>query len=170
MYCEKCGAKIDEGAAFCASCGAPVGKAAEETSANTENAQTKKNQFAAIMDSADLTGGYDAADINANKVFGIFAYLSILVLIPILAAPNSKFARFHANQGLLLLICSIAYSIVSSILSIILAFIPFIGGIIIGVLGLASLAFLALAIIGIINVCNGKAKELPIIGRYRLIK
>ena len=31
----------------------------------------------------------------------ILAYFGILVLIPILAAKDSKFARFHANQGLL---------------------------------------------------------------------
>ena len=49
----------------------------------------------------------DPADVNANKVMGVLAYLGILVLIPIFAAKGSKFARSHANQGLILLILEI---------------------------------------------------------------
>ena len=37
-------------------------------------------------------------------------------------------------------------------------------------LSLIGLCITALAIIGIVNVCQGKAKELPIIGKYKIIK
>ena len=36
-------------------------------------------------------------DVQNNKVFAILAYIGILVLVPIFAAKESKFARFHAN-------------------------------------------------------------------------
>jgi len=90
------------------------------------------------------------------------------VLVPILAAKDSKFARFHANQGLVLFIANVAWSIVSSILSTILNSINL--GIIASLLSVVSLLFLVLAIIGIVNVVNGKAKELPLIGSFKILK
>ena len=48
-----------------------------------------------------------AADAEQNKVFGILAYLGILCLIPLLAAKDSRFARYHANQGLVLFLGAI---------------------------------------------------------------
>ena len=44
------------------------------------------------------------------------AYIGFLVLVPLIAVPKSKFARFHANQGLVLLIGEVAYNIVRSVL------------------------------------------------------
>ena len=47
-----------------------------------------------------------AADIEKNKAVGILAY--ILFFIPIIAARDSKFAMYHANQGLALFIVAVA--------------------------------------------------------------
>lgn len=108
----------------------------------------------------------DAKDIEQNKVFAIFSYLGLLVLIPLLAAPDSKFAQFHAKQGLnLLLITLIAY--------VPLFFIGFIP--LIGILAwLASMAVgmtaFVLSILGIVNAANGKEEKLPIIGDMALVK
>ena len=38
------------------------------------------------------------------------------------------------------------------------------------ILSLVYIVFTVLAIIGIINALNGKAKELPVIGKYKLLK
>lgn len=116
-----------------------------------------------LNDTPDTTGEYDPADIEQNKVFAILAYLSILVLVPILGAKESKFARFHANQGLVLFIAAIAIGIVIGILQLI----PVLG-IIVG--WIISIALLVLCIIGIVNACNGKAKELPLIGGIKILK
>ena len=35
---------------------------------------------------------------------------------------------------------------------------------------LVSLALFVLAIIGIVNACSGKAKELPLVGTFRILK
>lgn len=98
-------------------------------------------------------------DIEQNKVMGVLAY--ILFLIPLLAAKDSPFAKFHTNQGLLVFLAALAVNIVGAI-------IPFIGWLLI--LPLGNLAVFVLGIIGIINAINGKAKKLPIIGNIEIIK
>ena len=108
----------------------------------------------------------DPADVEKNKVMAILAYLGILVLVPLLAAKESPFARYHTNQGLLL-----------CIISVVLWLILFVGGIVLGAVtgGIGScvtcavglpifICVLVLAIMGIINAVNGKMQPLPVIG------
>lgn len=123
-------------------------------------------KFNEFMNTPDTTEEFDPADIEQNKVMGILAYLSWLVLIPIFAAKDSKFARFHANQGLVLAIAEIVIGIVIGILS----GIPFIGWIFSIIGSLFGLCCLIMLCIGIYNAANGKAKELPIVGKFRLLK
>jgi uncharacterized membrane protein len=60
---------------------------------------------------------FDPADIEKNKTMAGLAYF--IFFLPLLACPDSAFGKFHANQALLLLIVSIAGSIVLSIIPII---------------------------------------------------
>ena len=123
--------------------------------------------MANFLDTTDHTAEFEADDIQKNKVMGIFAYISWLVLIPIFAAKDSKWARFHANNGLILAICEIAIWIVFGLLGII----PY-AGFIFWFLGwLCSLVPIALSVFGIINAAKGKAKELPVIGgKIKILK
>ena len=149
-FCNKCGAQIGDGAAFCPSCGAQSG--------NTQQGYQQQ----------PYQGGNDAVN---NKAMGILAYLGILVLVPIFAAKDSQFARYHANQGLVLAIAEIAYGIVVSILNAILFVISWRLASIVGtILGIVWLGFLALSIIGIINAANGKMQPLPLIGGITILK
>ncbi len=113
---------------------------------------------------------FDANDVAQNKVMGILAYLGFLFLVPLFAAKNSPYARFHANQGLVLFIFEFAYGIVTAILSAILIWIPVVGWILITVLSLLSLVFVVLAILGIVNACSGEPKKLPVIGGITILK
>ena len=122
------------------------------------------------MDNLNQQGAYDSADIEKNKVMAVLAYLGPLVLVPILAAKDSKFAKFHANQGLVLFICSIVYTAALFFISFILYSISDYLGFIVYILRLVNVAFLVLAILGIINAINGQAKELPVIGKIQLLK
>lgn len=88
-------------------------------------------------------------DIDENKVVTFLSYIGFLCLVPLLAKKESKFAQFHAKQGLVLLIAWIIGSITIPIFGI--GFIINIGVII-------------LSIIGLINVNDGEMKELPIVG------
>ena len=145
--CNKCGQQIDDNVQTCPYCGAPNGVAG--------NAQNFVNNF---TNTADSTAQFDPQDIQDNKVMALLAYLGFLFLIPLLAAPNSKFARYHANQGLVLFILEAITSVIS--------FIPF-GWIISGILGIFGLV---LTIIGIVNAANGQAKQLPLIGGITILK
>ncbi len=120
----------------------------------------------AFTNTADSTSQFSQDDIKGNMVVCIFAYISWLVIIPILAAPNSKYARFHSNQGLILAILEIIFGAVFAVLGII----PFIGIVFSIIGGIFGLFFLILSIIGIVNVVNGKAKDIPILGKIRILK
>ena len=124
------------------------------------------DKFNEFNNTADTTAEYDPNDIRKNKGMAILAYLSWLVLIPIFAAKGSKFARFHANQGLVLALAEIICWIVLGILGNL----PIIGWLFSIIDGLFSIVCLLFAIIGIVNAVNGRAKELPIVGKFRILK
>ena len=159
--------ELKEGVRFCPGCGTPVEEPAQTAQ---QNSTSKENSFAAAFNTADTTAQYDPADVEKNKAMGVLAYLSWLVLIPIFAAKDSKFARFHANQGLVLLIASAIFGVVRWILSEILFAISWRLYFVTIIISLLGLVFLALAIIGIVNAATGKAKELPVIGQIRILK
>ena len=112
----------------------------------------------------------DPKDAQDNKIMAILAYLGILVLVPILAAKESPFARYHANQGLILVIAWVAVYIVFFILAIALAFAGL--GWLISLLSFAIyIVLLVLVILGIVNAAKGEAKPLPLIGTlFTIIK
>ncbi|MGE5702185.1 MAG: hypothetical protein ACM32O_06625 [Clostridia bacterium] len=101
----------------------------------------------------------DQQDIETNKVMSALAYL--IFFIPLLAARESKYAMYHANQGLLLFLLAVAVNLIGTL-------IPFIGWFLIVPFG--NLFVMVLAIIGIINAVNGNAKPLPLIGGFQLLK
>lgn len=109
-------------------------------------------------------------EINDGKAFAILAYIGILVLIPIFAAKDNKFARFHANQGLLLFIAEVIYVIFYQIVTYFV--LAFAWGLywLLPILGLCGLVFLVFAILGIVNAAGEKTKELPVIGSIRILK
>lgn len=99
--------------------------------------------------------------IDDLKILSAIGYLGILFLVPYLAHPESKFAVFHANQGLLLFILAVAVNILGSA-------IPFLGWFII--LPLGNIFTLVLLIMGVINAMQGTTKRLPLIGTFDILK
>lgn len=97
----------------------------------------------------------DPKDVEQNKVYAILAYLGILVLVPLLAAKESKFAQYHANQGLVLLIAWIVGGFV--------IWIPVVGWAI-------GIGLFVLWIMGIMNAAQGKMRPIPLLGGIELIK
>ena len=118
----------------------------------------------------DHTSEFDPTDIQNNKTMGILSYIGLLVLVPIFAAKDSKFARFHANQGLVLVIAQAIVTTVLSITAAILGMIPYIGWLLALLIRLIIPVVYIPSIIGIINAAKGQAKELPIIGGIRILK
>lgn len=129
-----------------------------------EDKDSFEEKITALNNTADTTAEYDEQDIQKNKLISFFAYFGILVLIPLLGAKDSKFARFHSNQGLILCVAAIVYYIINAVLlSLHMVWLSML-------LSLVGLVFLVWFIIGIINVVNGRAKELPLIGHFKLLK
>lgn len=103
-----------------------------------------------------------------KKGMAILSYFGILVLIPIFAAKDNAFARYHANQGLIVCICSAISSVCSSLIGSILS--GFLATIFSVVFGIISLLLFILSIIGIVNAAKGQQKPLPIIGGITILK
>jgi uncharacterized membrane protein len=89
----------------------------------------------------------DPADVEKNKVMAILAY--IIFFIPLLAAKDSKFAMYHANQGTWLFIIGL-------IVYVVLTFVTFGCGAL-----FAWLPWTIYAILGIVNASQGKMQPLP---------
>lgn len=104
------------------------------------------------------------ADIDQNKVFAVLAYLGILFLVPLLAAPNSPFARYHTNQGIVLFLSAL---IVHGA-ALFLAIVTF--GLGIALTPVVSVLVIVFIILGIVNAASGQCKPLPLIGHFQLIK
>lgn len=113
-----------------------------------------------LFDTEDLTGSFDTNDIEQNKAISAIAYIPILFIVPMLAT-QSPYAKFHANQGLIMTLTCIILNIASRILGFVLEWVPILPTLVSAVFSLSSLALL---IIGIINAVQGKAKKLPIVG------
>jgi uncharacterized membrane protein len=177
MYCGKCGAQNPDNNSFCGKCGHKCNASAQysQSSQSSQNSGSQNTGFKGT----DYSSVFDPADIEANKIASLFAY--ILFFIPLIVCPNSKFGRFHANQGLIIFIAGIMNSVLQAIINGIFwavrwgsgsgwwwnagwFFNPF--SIIPGAIGFA---LLAAVIYGIVNAANGKAVEIPVIGKLRLI-
>ncbi len=105
-----------------------------------------------------------------DKVYGILSYIGFLVLVPLLAG-KSQFARFHANQGLVLLIADFILGVLISITTLVLSPLGIIGSILGGIVsGVFGLCIFVMIIMGVVNAANGEMKPLPIIGGIKLIK
>lgn len=93
----------------------------------------------------------DNKDVESNKVVAALSYLGILFLVPLLAAKQSKFAQFHAKQGLVLFVAEVVVSFVG--------WIPFFGW------AAALVVFLA-AVYGFLQALQGVYWEIPYVGKY----
>jgi uncharacterized membrane protein len=102
---------------------------------------------------------------SKNKIFNILSYIPPLFFIGLLTeGKNDADLRFHANQGLVLSIAMIGLMILGAILS------PFTFGIILIFTGIAQFVVGIFCIIGIVNAVKGEQKELPLFGKFKIIK
>ncbi len=90
-------------------------------------------------------------------VMSVLAYISILVLIPLLAAKDDPVVKFHIRQGLVLFIMQVGLWAIGNYAWMFL-------GMFYPLLNLINLGILVLAIIGIVNAVKKQEKELPLVG------
>lgn len=169
MICTQCGTQNPDNGAFCVGCGQALQQAAPQYAPPPQ-------QYAAP---AAAPVDDEAKDAQDNKIMGILAYLSWLVLVPIFDAKDSKYAKFHANQGVVLAAGELAIWILQAIVR---AIFPYhysatllytrgpIYGILSAVFWIAQIGLYVLAIIGLLAAIKGEKKELPLIGKFKILK
>ncbi len=87
-------------------------------------------------------------DVEDNKTIAALSYLWILCLVPLLGKKDSKYAQFHAKQGLVLFIIEIIGSLIF--------WFPMFGQ-------LLMLALVVVSVMAIIKALNGEWWEIPFI-------
>lgn len=164
-FCPNCGAPNDEGSAFCANCGTKLEAPQQNQYAAPQQGEyhaPQQGEYQQYQETPQqsfvVDKGYEPSDIEANKLFAILAYLGPLVFVPVFAAKNSKFARFHANNGLVIFI--------AWILSNILLVIPIVRHFV----WIISIIVAIVDIIGLIQAIKGEAKPIPVISDIQIIK
>ena len=121
----------------------------------------------------DHTKDYNVDDVLMTKAVCIFAYFGLLFFLPLAVYKDSKYGKYHANQGLLLLILSVILSILRFFM-ILPASVPFFGAVMMVLSDIISFILgsfiLGCFVFGIVNVARNKAVDLPIVGKIRIIK
>ena len=152
---------------------------------NNKNFENKaKETIDKIMDTEDTTNDYDKKDIEINRGIAMISYFGPLSLIPFLVSKDSEFVQYHAKQGLNLFVIELIISIFSYFLTSIIQ-IPkmctlwgeatYQCGImtpwwITVPIGLLESVTFVVAVVGIVYAYQGKAKELPLFGKIKIIK
>lgn len=95
-------------------------------------------------------------EVEAGKAMAIIAYFIFFIPLLVEDARKNRFAMYHTEQAILLLIVYVATVIVGGIIALVTC-------------GIGAILFLAPIVgivIGIINAAQGQAKPLPLIGQY----
>lgn len=173
--CRNCGSQMPDNARVCSRCGAKA----------DINYQHQQNQYGHTYQQNRKTNGepsFDPRDVEANKIYAVLSYFSILFFIPLVVCPNSRYARFHSNQGLILLILSVLLNIAKDIVNTVIgavftvssygySYTNWFGVVLQTIIGTAAgLVIAVMFVIGVYNAYRGVVKELPLVGGFRLIK
>ena len=147
----------------------PEAEQQNETASATEN----ENAAADPQNDASASGTdrqneqKPAGDDTQKKVICALGYVfGILFFLPLVVYPNDEFAKFHANQSLVVLLFAVIGGVVFGILSLI----PAVGIVFTILMYVFEVLILVLCILGIINAVKLEKKELPVIGRIRILK
>lgn len=112
----------------------------------------------------------DQQDIQNNRFFAALSYWGILLIVPLFFKSDSKYARFHANQGLVLFMAVILFELAAAALRVFMGVSPELTIFIVILLLGFNLFFMVLQILGTVRAIKGEMTPLPIIGRYQVLK
>lgn len=125
----------------------------------------------------DYSQKFKYPEIKRCRFECLCACTGIMFFVPLVSIPESRYGRYWANQGLLILlielICLLVGLVVGGIFGL-LSLIPFVG-VVFGVIETAVTVLLSLIpaayiIISLVYVSKGKARDIPFVGFVRIIK
>lgn len=190
--CKNCGQNIADGAAFCGACGAPqnVESPAQQAPVQQQPVQQapvqqpvqQQYQQAPVQQPVQQA---QPVDPENDKSLAWLSYFGILLLIPMFVKKASKFCQFHVRQGVIIFAAELAYTIATQIiLNIVNAifpkhieyifYVPYeapspVYNVLNVIFSLGSIFFLVISIIGIVNAAKGEQKEVPVLGKIKLL-
>lgn len=126
-----------------------------------------------FFDTKNDTKLFKQNDIDENCSLAVISYIPFLFFIPMIIKPCSGYLRYHGIQGLTMFLSFIALEFFNIIMgSIFNSVFNEMTGVILTVIitVIINLTVLLLISIGIANAVKGAARELPIIGKYKLLK
>jgi uncharacterized membrane protein len=110
--------------------------------------------------------GVNAKDIEEGKAYAAIGYISILFLIPLLAAKDNAFAQFHAKQSMVLTTGTIVVFVILWIMWCMFALIPVVGWAMCFIIYLIVMAlcigWLVFAIMGFVKALQGEYWRMPL--------
>lgn len=118
-----------------------------------------------VKDESDIFTKKEKLD---GKGLAVLCYLGLLILIPFFVEKKNAFVMYHFKEGLNLLIIEVISSLVLVAISILFG--PFLALATKTISFIVELALFVLAIIGISNALNGKARELPVLNKFKIFK
>ena len=156
-------------------------KASKEVIKTSEEIVDKTKDV--LNDVADKSKSFTKKEKRSGRALGIVCYL--IPPIPYFLEEENKFVKFHARQGMDLLFYVIVYSLIASFIKSIIKV-----KVACSSIGLLSyleyceitpewvnyplnvlyFVFMIFAVTGIIYVLQGKAKELPILNKFKIFK
>lgn len=130
-----------------------------------------------IINTKNESTKFTTEEVLKYKTEAVISYIPFVSIYYLLTSKykKSNYLHFHINQGLSLTVCFIATLFISKILCSLFAvdggygreFVP---GIIEFICYILYVIVAFLVGFGILNTTNNQSKELPLIGKYRLLK
>ena len=162
MFCNKCGAQIEDGAKFCPVCGAPVEAQAPQVNPGTaiqEAASPVPDEVYYAAD--DEMQGFTSLQTRALvRILAIGAYVFLpLIILNAIFMKDKKYIMHHTNNALVLTIFIVGASIIFVI--------PILGWIVGGVV---SVFCTVMMILSIIAAAKGRTYTMKILGKIRILK
>ena len=160
----------------------PKEEGEEDEEQKKDNPKNLKELIDKWQNTTDHTRDYDPEDFKKNKKFSIIALFGITFWVPFVFNSDCGSSRFHANQGLLVLIVEIIMGLGESIFAAMINTAFFDSAslspvlLVIGIILYLILTAIFYAIpifmiaTGIKNISAGKVKDLPFIGKLRLVR
>lgn len=126
-----------------------------------------------FFDTKNETYLFKQDDVDENCNLAMISYIPFLFFVPMIIKPCSGYLRYHGIQGLTMFLTFIILEFFNIIMGAICnsVFNEMLGTILTVIITVfINLAVLLLISIGIANAVKGAARELPIIGKYKLLK
>lgn len=160
-------------------------KNAAANDSKAENMPSQEYDFKepiSIFCQRDFSYVFEKEDIKKNRIISALCYFPPFFFILLLFKSKSRFCLFHANQGLLLTLTTLLWTLFNSIIGTIIRYnfvvvtswgysaLSTAGYVLTAVIwGIQAIVTLTWFYLGLIDTMNGRAKKLPLIGRINLI-